>query len=112
MNGRVIPAGKVVLPMISSANRDPKQFHDAGRFDVSRAPNPHIAFGHGIHACLGAPLAHLEARIALADFLERVEGFELASDEPREPRKAFGVHGPSRLPIRFTPGRRAAAAPV
>ena len=106
MHGQVIPAGKLVLPMIGSANRDPKQFRDAGRFDITRDPNPHIAFGHGIHACLGAPLARLEARIALADFLERVQGFELASDEPWEPRKALDVHGPSRLPIRFTPGRR------
>jgi cytochrome P450 len=110
VHGRVIPAGKVVLPMIGSANRDPKQFRDAGRFDIARDPNPHIAFGHGIHACLGAPLARLEARIALADFLERVQGFQLASEEPWEPRQAFGVHGPSRLPIRFTPGRRAAPA--
>ena len=106
MHGQVIPAGKLVLPMIGSANRDPKQFRDAGRFDITRDPNPHIAFGHGIHACLGAPLARLEARIALADFLERVKGFELASDEPWEPRKALHVHGPSRLPIRFTPAAR------
>jgi cytochrome P450 len=109
MHGQVIPAGKLVLPMIGSANRDPKQFPDAGRFDIARDPNPHIAFGHGIHACLGAPLARLEARIALDDFLERVKGFKLATDEPWEPRKALQVHGPSRLPIRFTPGRRAAA---
>jgi cytochrome P450 len=106
MHGQVIPAGKLVLPLIGSANRDPKQFRDAGRFDITRAPNPHLAFGHGIHSCLGAPLARLEARIALADFLERVHGFELASDAPWEPRKALHVHGPSRLPIRFTPGRR------
>jgi cytochrome P450 len=105
MNGQVIPAGKLVLPMIGSANRDPRQFPEAGRFDITRDPNPHIAFGHGIHACVGGPLARLEARIALADFLERVQGFELASDEPWEPRKALHVHGPSRLPIRFTPGR-------
>ena len=108
MHGRVIPAGKLVLPMIGSANRDPNQFPDAGRFDIARDPNPHIAFGHGIHACLGAPLARLETRIALADFLDKVPGFTLASDEPWEPRKAFGVHGPSRLPIRFTAGRDAA----
>jgi cytochrome P450 len=105
MHGHVIPAGKLVLPMIGSANRDPGQFRDAGRFDITRDPNPHIAFGHGIHACLGAPLARLEARIALADFLERVKGFELASGEPWEPRQALSVLGPSRLPIRFTPGR-------
>jgi cytochrome P450 len=109
VHGEVIPAGKLVLPMIGSANRDPKQFRDAGRFDIARDPNPHIAFGQGIHACLGAPLARLEARIALADFLERIQEFELASDEPWEPRKALGVHGPSRLLIRFTPSRRAGA---
>jgi cytochrome P450 len=109
VHGQVIPAGKLVLPLIGSANRDPKQFCDAGRFDITRAPNPHLAFGHGIHSCLGAPLARLEARIALAEFLQRVQGFELASDEPWEPRQALHVHGPSRLPIRFTPGRRAVA---
>ncbi len=61
-----------------------------------------------IHACLGAPLARTEARIALADFLGRVDRFELATDAPWEPRQALSVHGPSRLPLRFTPGRRAA----
>jgi cytochrome P450 len=106
MHGQMIPAGKLVLPMIGSANRDPKQFPDPGQFDITRDPNPHIAFGHGIHACLGAPLARLEARIALADFLERVQRFELASDEPWEPRKALGVHGPSRLPICLTTVRQ------
>ena len=72
LHGQSIPAGKLVLPIIGSANRDPKQFPDAGRFDIGRDPNPHLAFGHGIHSCLGAPLARLEARIALTDFLERV----------------------------------------
>ena len=70
-----------------AGNRDPGQFPGAGRFDITREPNPHIAFGLGVHACLGAPLARLEARIALADFLERVQGFELADDGPWEPRK-------------------------
>jgi len=110
VHGQVIPAGKLVLPVIGSANRDPLQFPDAGRFDVTRAPNPHIAFGHSIHACLGAPLARMEARIALTDFLARVDGFELATDGPWEPRQALSVHGPSRLPIRLTSGRRAAAS--
>jgi cytochrome P450 len=111
VHGRVIPAGKLVLPVIGSANRDPQQFADAGRFDIARDPNPHIAFGHGIHVCLGAPLARLEARIALADFLGRVSAFELAADGPWEPRQALSVHGPSRLPIRLKPARRGAAAP-
>jgi len=109
LHGQTIPAGKLVLPMIGSANRDAQQFPDAARFDITRDPNPHIAFGHGIHFCTGAPLARLEARIALADLLDRLEHFELATDEPWEPRKAFIVHGPSRLPLRFEPARGAVA---
>jgi cytochrome P450 len=107
--GHVIPAGKLVLPMVGSANRDPAQFRDPDRFDIARDPNPHVAFGHGIHFCLGAPLSRLEARVALTDLLERVQGIELASDQPWAPRKALHIHGPARLPIRFTPGPRTAA---
>ena len=106
MQGQVIPAGKMVLAMIGSANHDPKQFREPERFDIGRDPNPHIAFGHGIHFCLGAALGRMEAKIALSDFLERVKNFKLASPEPWEPRKGLHVHGPSRLPIRFEPGRR------
>src|SRR5438132_10596829 len=69
VHGKVIPAGKLVFPIIGSANRDPAQFREPGRFDITRDPNPHLAFGHGIHACIGGPLARMEARIALADFL-------------------------------------------
>jgi len=101
MHDQTIPAGKVVLTMIGSANRDPKQFRDANRFDVKRNPNPHIAFGHGIHFCLGAALARLEARVALSELLARVDGLRLASEEPWEPRKGLHVHGPTSLPIRF-----------
>ncbi len=106
VHGQTIPAGQLVLAMIGSANRDPQQFRDAGRFDITRDPNPHLAFGHGLHFCLGAPLARLEARIALADILERLKGLAPASVEPWEPRKALHVYGPSRLPVRFEPGRR------
>jgi cytochrome P450 len=105
LHGQAIPAGALVLAMIGSANHDPRQFRDAGRFDIGRDPNAHLAFGHGIHSCLGAPLARLEARIALTEFLERVKGFERADAELWEPRKALHVHGPSRLPIRFRPVR-------
>jgi cytochrome P450 len=103
LHGQTIPAGKLVLAMIGSANRDPQKFHDANLFDITRNPNPHIAFGHGVHFCLGAPLSRLEARIALSAFLERVRGFMLASDTPWEPRKAIHVHGPVCLPIRLGP---------
>ncbi|OJH34730.1 cytochrome P450 [Cystobacter ferrugineus] len=108
LHGQVIPAGKLVMPMIGSANRDPRRFPDAHRFDITRDPNPHLAFGHGIHFCIGAPLSRLEARIALGVFLERVKHFELASDTPWEPRRAIHVHGPVRLPLRLEGVRRTA----
>lgn len=107
MHGQTIPAGKLVLPMIGSANRDPQQFRDAARFDITRNPNPHLAFGTGIHSCLGAALSRMEARIALSDLLARLTGLELAGDERWEPRKALHVHGPAHLPIRFEPGKKA-----
>jgi cytochrome P450 len=101
LHGQVIPAGKLVLAVIGAANRDPRQFPAANRFDIARDPNPHIAFGHGIHFCLGAPLARLEARIALTDLLKRLPNLELAGPEPWQPRKALHVYGPSSLPVRF-----------
>jgi cytochrome P450 len=109
MHGQTIPAGKVVLAMIGSANRDPKQFVNAGQFDIARDPNPHIAFGHGLHFCLGAALARLEARAALTEFFSRVGDFRPATNEPWEPRKGLHVHGPTSLPIRFVPGDRSDA---
>ena len=103
LHGEVIPAGQLVLAMVGSANRDAKQFRDADQFDITRNPNPHIAFGHGIHSCLGAALARMESRIALSELLARLTDLERASDEPWQPRKALHVHGPTRLPIRFKP---------
>jgi cytochrome P450 len=110
LHGRVIPAGALVLAVIGSANRDPGQFADADRFDIARDPNPHLAFGHGPHFCLGAPLARLEARVALADLLARLKEIELAGDGPWPPRRGSHVLGPERLPIRFVPGRLVGAA--
>lgn len=104
MQGRVIPSGKLVLVMMGAANHDPAVFAEPGRFDITREPNPHVAFGHGVHFCMGAPLARLEARVALTEFLGRVKGFGLASEGPWEPRRGLHVHGPNRLPIRFEAG--------
>jgi cytochrome P450 len=101
MGGQTIPAGKLVLAVIGSANRDPKIFPDANRFDITRSPNPHIAFGHGIHFCIGGPLARMEARIALTDLLSRFKQIDRANNDPWPPRQALHVHGPSRLPIHF-----------
>ena len=100
VRGKTIPAGKLVLAMIGSANRDPRQFRDPGRFDIARDPNPHVAFGHGIHFCIGAALARLEARVAISQLLERTASMALVGGW--EPRKAVTVHGPSRLPVRLT----------
>jgi Cytochrome P450 len=102
MHGRTIPANSFVLVMVGSANRDPEHIPDANRFDVTRNPNPHIAFGHGIHFCLGAALARLEGRIALEHLLDELRDIQLADDSPWEPRQALHVHGPARLPIRVS----------
>jgi cytochrome P450 len=101
MAGSTIPVGRILLAMIGSANRDPKQFAEPARFDIARHPNPHLAFGHGMHFCLGAPLSRLEASIALSDVLAAGPGLRLASAEPWQPRKALHVHGPTKLPVKF-----------
>jgi cytochrome P450 len=99
LHGRVIPAGKLVLPFLGSANRDPKHFRNAARFDITREGNSHVGFGHGIHYCIGAALARLEARVAVADLLRHDP--RLAGSKRWAPRKALTVHGPASLPIRF-----------
>jgi cytochrome P450 len=71
LDGVPIPAGATVWLVILAADRDPAVFRDPDAVDVARDPNPHLAFGWGIHHCLGAPLARLEARIALRALFER-----------------------------------------
>jgi cytochrome P450 len=102
LRGRTIPANSFVLVMVGSANRDTTHLPDAHRFDITRTPNPHIAFGHGIHFCLGAALARLEGRIALTHLLNDLSDIQLADDTPWEPRQALHVHGPARLPVKVT----------
>jgi cytochrome P450 len=99
LHGETLKPGELILAMIGSANRDPKQFADADRFDIARNPNPHVAFGHGIHSCLGAALSRMEAKIAIADLLERFPAINRSDDDPWEPRKALHVHGPARLRV-------------
>jgi len=101
LQGCTVPAGRVILAMIGAANRDPKQFPEPDRFEVARDPNPHIAFGHGVHFCLGAALARMEARAALDYLLKNMEQFELTGPTSWEPRKGLHVHGPARLPLKF-----------
>jgi cytochrome P450 len=98
-----IPAGQVVLPWLTAANRDERVFPEPGRFDIHRRPNPHLTFGHGIHFCLGAPLARLEARVALRLLLERYRDVEVADDEAVEERNPWTMVAVARLPVRVRP---------
>jgi cytochrome P450 len=98
LHGQTIEEGKLLLPMMGSANRDPAHFSEPDRFDITRDPNPHIAFGHGLHFCIGAPLSRLEARVAIPDLLARIDKLEIGDWPPRE---AFHVHGPARLSVRL-----------
>ena len=95
-----IPRDSVVVSVIGAANRDPKQFTDPDRLDVSRKDNRHIAFGFGIHFCLGAPLARLEGQIALGTLLRRMPKLALVSDVP-EWRESSTLRGLKSLPVTF-----------
>lgn len=80
--GQLIPANQMVLAWSASANRDPAQFPDPDLFNIEREPNRHLAFGHGVHFCVGAPLARLEARIALPMMLEQLKNLQRVEGIP------------------------------
>ena len=101
VGGRTIPRGALVLVMIGSANRDPKHFQHADRFDVTRTGVPHVGFGHGAHYCVGAALGRLEARVAVSVLLDRLPDMKRASRGPWAPRTGINIHGPRSLPVRF-----------
>ncbi|MGH3612279.1 MAG: cytochrome P450 family protein [Pseudonocardia sp.] len=94
-----IPAGEVVLPALLAANRDPKQFSDPGRLDLTRPPAQHLAFGHGIHHCLGAPLARLEGRVALGSLIDRFPQLRLAVAGEVARTPGLIINGLAALPV-------------
>jgi cytochrome P450 len=98
----VIPAGEWVLPATSSANRAPGRFPDPDRLDLSRDTSGHVAFGHGVHYCLGAPLARMEAEVALGALLARFPRISLAvpAEELRW-RPVSVMNGLESLPVRL-----------
>lgn len=94
--------GQPVIAWIGSANRDEARFPNAHIFDIERAPNRHLAFGHGIHFCLGAPLARLEARLALEAMTTRFRDIRCVPDAPIRWMESSIVYGVKTLPITFT----------
>jgi cytochrome P450 len=103
LSGTRIPPDQSVVAWIGSANRDPAQFPAADQFQIDRSPNRHLAFGHGIHFCLGAPLARLEARVALSAILGRLGEFRVDRDVQLEALPGTIVYGVRSLPVTFGP---------
>ncbi len=97
---RPIPKGSLVLALLGAANRDPAHFAEPDRLDITRPDNRHLAFGWGIHFCLGAPLARLEGQIAISTLLRRCPRLVLATDRV-EWRQTFTLRGLGALPLRF-----------
>ncbi|MEV0964643.1 MULTISPECIES: cytochrome P450 [unclassified Streptomyces] len=104
LGGRDISTGDPVLVVLAAADRDPERFAEPDTLDLARRDNPHLGYGHGIHYCLGAPLARLEGQTALAALLGRLPDLRLAVD-PSELRWRGGLimRGLRTLPVEFTP---------
>jgi cytochrome P450 len=96
--GEIVPEGSAMLLLTASGNRDGRKFPDADRFDIRRKIEHHLAFGYGIHFCLGAALARLEGRIALDEVLQRFPSWEVDSDNAVQARTST-VRGWERLPV-------------
>jgi cytochrome P450 len=100
IGGQIIGKGEMVMPFLGAADRDPTQFPDPDLLDITRADNRHIAFGMGIHFCLGAPLARMEGQIAINTLLARLPKLALATDRPLF-RQSLTLRGLQALPVIF-----------
>jgi pimeloyl-[acyl-carrier protein] synthase len=100
IGGKTIGKGEMVMPFIGAADRDPAQFPDPDRLDIGRTENRHIAFGWGIHFCIGAPLARVEGQIAINTLLRRMPRLALATAEPQH-RQSLTLRGLTSLPVSF-----------
>lgn len=99
LGGETIPQDKLVMVWIAAANRDPRAFADPDVFDPTREPNPHVAFGRGIHFCLGAPLARLEGRVALEILVDRFPHLRLDPTARPEFLQNPNMTGVRKLPL-------------
>ncbi len=100
LHGKRIRKGQVVVALLGSANRDERRFAEPDRFDVGRADNRHLAFGNGVHFCLGAPLARLEAEVAIGALLRHFPHFT-GPAEPIPRRSSVVLRGPLAVPLRL-----------
>jgi len=101
--GADVRAGEKLLLLYPSANRDERAFARADEFRVDRQPNDHVAFGYGVHFCLGASLARLELRVMFETLLERLPDLTLATSDPLPLRPSNFIVGIDRMPVVFTP---------
>ena len=99
--GKTYPKGTTFGLLYGSANRDPERFPDADKFDISRKPNRHIAFGRGAHLCLGNHLSRLDMEIVFLTLLDKAKRIELATDDVSF-KRSLSVRGPTSLPLSLT----------
>jgi cytochrome P450 len=97
--GAEVAAGDRIMVSLLSANRDPGAFEEPDELRLTREPNQHLAFGHGIHYCIGAPLARLEAQVALGNFLDRFPKAQLATAAAGQWRPGIFIRGLASLPV-------------
>ncbi|KYF69461.1 cytochrome P450 [Sorangium cellulosum] len=109
ISGVTVPRGALLLPVLASANRDEKRFKDPDRFDLHRGAQGALPFGHGIHFCIGAALARLEARATVEAVIARYQRIERVPGEIRY-NHVFTIRGPVALPLRFIPAGSAPGA--
>ncbi|WP_258308326.1 cytochrome P450 [Streptomyces sp. NWU339] len=102
LGGHEVPADTLLMVHLGAANRDPSRFTAPDVFDVARSPNPHLTFGHGIHFCFGAPLARLEARIALHMLMDRFPALTVPSYDDVTYQNPAVIVGVRHLPIAVT----------